>query len=201
MMHTTIASRWNADLIDQNYETWLSSPDSLTPEWRAFFEGFELAQSTESTPPASLSADPTSESFASKQSRLIGAIYAYRSIGHTIAAFNPLTKEAPLNPRLTLERLGLEESDLDTVFHTGNYLGGVEMTARELLDRLQKTYCHTVDGVCRDIDTDKFLLKSKNMSDLAKIQEIMIAMEERTYTLDQVLERIIGFYGRFVPFS
>ena len=143
MKHSTIASRWNADLIDQNYETWLSSPDSLPTEWRAFFEGFELAQSPSSATKAAAS-DNTPEGFASKQSRLIGAIYAYRSIGHTIAHFNPLNKETPHNPRLTLERLGLEEADLDTVFHTGNYLHGVEMTARELLQRLQQTYCHTV---------------------------------------------------------
>ena len=143
MKHSTIASRWNADLIDQNYETWLTSPDSLPTEWRAFFEGFELAQSPSSATKAAAS-DNTPEGFASKQSRLIGAIYAYRSIGHTIAHFNPLNKETPHNPRLTLERLGLEEADLDTVFHTGNYLNGVEMTARELLQRLQQTYCHTV---------------------------------------------------------
>ena len=62
-------------------------------------------------------------------------------------------------------------------------------------------YCHAVDGECRKIDQDKILLKSKNMSDLHKIQEIMIAMEEKTYTIEQVLERIIGFYGRFVAFS
>ena len=143
MKHSTIASRWNADLIDQNYETWLTSPDSLPTEWRAFFEGFELAQSPSSASKAAAS-DNTPEGFASKQSRLIGAIYAYRSIGHTIAHFNPLNKEAPHNPRLTLERLGLEEADLDTIFHTGNYLNGVEMTARELLQRLQQTYSHTV---------------------------------------------------------
>lgn len=145
MKHTTIASRWNADLIDHNYEAWQTSPDLLDPEWRAFFEGFELAQADgAATTAASSAVDASAASFASKQSRLIGAIYAYRSIGHTIARFNPLTKEAPVNPRLTLERLGLEESDLDTVFHTGNYLNGVEMTARELIERLQKTYCHTV---------------------------------------------------------
>ena len=148
MKHSTIASRWNADLIDQNYETWRTSPESLTPEWRAFFEGFELALATaEPTTAESTTAAPSSsiaEPSGSQHSRLIGAIYAYRSIGHTIANFNPLSKEPPFNPRLTLERLGFEEADLDKVFHTGNYLNGVDMSARELFDRLQKTYCHTV---------------------------------------------------------
>ncbi|MGJ8650053.1 MAG: 2-oxoglutarate dehydrogenase E1 component [Opitutaceae bacterium] len=143
MKHSTIASRWNADLIDQNYEAWLSDPQSIDAEWRAFFEGFELAQSTAKTDIANVSPS-SADSDATRQARAIGLIYAYRSIGHTIAKFNPLDQEAPINPRLTLERLGFTEADLDRVFHTGNYLGGLEMTLRELIERLEKTYCHTI---------------------------------------------------------
>jgi len=62
-------------------------------------------------------------------------------------------------------------------------------------------YCHTGEGECTDIDMEGFMLKSKNMSDLIKILEIMSAMEERTYTLEQALERVIWFYGKYVPFS
>lgn len=140
MTHSKIANRWNADLIDQNYSQWLSNPDSLDSEWRAFFEGFELAQAEVETPSVGRDSS-TAKNDASKQSRIIGAIYAFRSIGHTIATFNPLTKDVPLNARLSLERLGLDESDLDKVFYTGNYLDGVEMTGRELLRRLKDTYC------------------------------------------------------------
>ncbi len=143
-MHTTIASRWNADLIDRNFEIWLSEPDSLDSEWRAFFDGFDLAQNNTNGSVTHSAGDHPVESVASKQARVIGAIYAFRAIGHTIAEFNPLTKEAPFNARLTLERLGFEESDLDQVFHTGNYMGGVEMSLRELLERLKKTYCSTI---------------------------------------------------------
>lgn len=145
MRHSTIASRWNADLIDQNYEAWLASPENVDAEWRAFFEGFELAQSNGSSSSSSTTKhSAATESDAIKQARFIGAIYSYRSIGHTIAHFNPLTKDAPSNPRLTLDRLGFEESDLDKVFHTGNYLNGVEMSVRDLFDRLEKTYCRAV---------------------------------------------------------
>ncbi|MEM1222463.1 MAG: 2-oxoglutarate dehydrogenase E1 component [Verrucomicrobiota bacterium] len=142
MKHLSIASRWNADLIDQNYESWLDNPSHVDSEWRAFFEGFELANRNGTTPASTT--PPKMDASASKQARLIGLIYAYRSIGHTIAKFNPLLNEAPSNPRLTLERLGFDESDLDTVFHTGNYLGGVEMTLRELIQRLEQTYCGTI---------------------------------------------------------
>lgn len=145
MKHSTIANRWNADLIDQNYDIWRTSPEQLDAEWRAFFEGFELANEDNSSALDVGNVSSTRlDSDATKQARAIGLIYAYRSIGHTIAAVNPLTKETPTNPRLTLERLGFDESDLDRVFHTGNYLGGAEMTLRELIERLEKTYCHTI---------------------------------------------------------
>lgn len=145
MKHSTIANRWNVDLIDEKYDLWRTSPDALDAEWRAFFEGFELAQEHSEAQTGIANVSPSkADSDATRQSRAIGLIYAYRSIGHTIAAVNPLTKEAPTNPRLTLERLGFDESDLDRVFHTGNYLGGNEMTLRELIERLEKTYCHTI---------------------------------------------------------
>jgi 2-oxoglutarate dehydrogenase E1 component len=150
MKHSPVASRWNADLIDQNYETWLTDPSALDREWQAFFEGFNLGLSE--APPATGAKTVTSDepdrfsedSFAIKQARAIGLIYAYRSIGHTIAQFNPLNKESPTNPRLTLQRLGFDEADLEQTFHTGNYLGGLEMKLGELRERLEKTYCDTI---------------------------------------------------------
>jgi 2-oxoglutarate dehydrogenase E1 component len=150
MKQTSVASRWNADLIDQNYEIWLTDPSSLDREWQAFFEGFNLGLSE--APPsgderAGDSTEPdrfSEDSFAIKQARAIGLIYAYRSIGHTIARVNPLVKEAASNPRLTLQRLGFDQSDLKQIFHTGNYLGGLEMRLGELRERLEETYCNTI---------------------------------------------------------
>ena len=76
--HSNITSRWNADLIDQNYEHWHSNPEILSPEWRAFFEGFEIGQDTVAGLPELNSVDSNNpDSDASKQSRAIGLIYAY----------------------------------------------------------------------------------------------------------------------------
>ncbi|MFU8848350.1 MAG: 2-oxoglutarate dehydrogenase E1 component [Opitutales bacterium] len=151
MKHSPVTSRWNADLIDQNYEIWLNQPSALDSEWQAFFEGFNLGLSEAPAPRSEGStAEPeapkrfSEDSFAIKQARAIGLIYAYRSIGHTEAKVNPLAKEAPTNPRLTLQRLGFDEADLKEIFHTGNYLGGLEMKLGELKDRLEATYCNTI---------------------------------------------------------
>ena len=71
-----------------------------------------------------------------KHARLYGAIYSYRDIGHTQGTFDPLKDEVDENPRLTLERLGLDSTDMKEV-HFTNYLGGVRMKVGELLERLQ----------------------------------------------------------------
>ena len=54
---------------------------------------------------------------------------------------------------------------------------------RKTMEIPTQTYCYTFYGVCKDIDTERFQLKSKNISDLLKIQDIMITMEERSYIL------------------
>ncbi len=145
MKNLTFASRWNADLIEEYYRQWLVDSEAVDPAWAAFFEGFELARTPDLNgkpiAPELRSGEGTDLEMAKKQARFTGAIYAYRLIGHTQADINPLYHQPPQNPRLSLERLGFTERDLDLIFDTGNYLGGVRMSLQELLRRLHKTYC------------------------------------------------------------
>ncbi|MBT4223598.1 MAG: 2-oxoglutarate dehydrogenase E1 component [Opitutae bacterium] len=144
MKNLNFATQWNADLIESQFEVWQTDPGSLDLEWRAFFEGFELGRTT----PAQITG-PDNESIEHsvdprKQARFTGAIYAYRSIGHTQATIDPLAKKTPDNPRLSMQRLGFDNADLGEVYDTGNYLGGQKLTVEQLLDNLQKTYCGNV---------------------------------------------------------
>src|SRR5438132_1035098 len=41
-MRTSIDSRANIDLIEENYRRWQQNPESVDSGWSAFFEGFEL---------------------------------------------------------------------------------------------------------------------------------------------------------------
>ncbi len=157
MKNPSFATRWNADLIDENYNRWLKEPDALDSNWRAFFEGFELARDGHGIPKVSLTETANGRELATgvqtltpqagtdpkKQARFTGAIYAFRSIGHTQGRFNPIKNIEP-NVRLSLERLGFSPEDLDSVFDTGNYLGGVSMPLRQLLENLEATYCHHI---------------------------------------------------------
>jgi 2-oxoglutarate dehydrogenase E1 component len=142
MKNLRFASRWNADTLDEYYARWLEDPDAVDAQWQLFFEGFELGHARDdeeaatlpnangvsgngsaATPPSPTPPPPPASTPPApdqpltgidpkKQARVIGAIYAYRSIGHTQAHINPLFGPEP-NPRLSVDRLGCTEAGLE----------------------------------------------------------------------------------------
>src|SRR5215468_2411328 len=103
-MRTTIAARANLELIDQNYARWQQDPASVDPSWAAFFEGFELGNLPQKNGAAvAVPQKPTRES--PLQTRIDGLVYAYRTLGHTIARVNPLAEKRPENPLLSLREM------------------------------------------------------------------------------------------------
>ncbi|HXX42492.1 MAG TPA: 2-oxoglutarate dehydrogenase E1 component [Chthoniobacterales bacterium] len=139
-MRTSIAARANLDLIDENYRRWQENPESVDPGWSAFFEGFELGNMPQKNG-AGLKAAPRESQL---QTRVDGLIYAYRTLGHTIALVNPLAEKRPENPLLTLRELGFGEKDLDLRVSSKFFLDNQEMTLREMISRLEKIYASSV---------------------------------------------------------
>jgi 2-oxoglutarate dehydrogenase E1 component len=141
-MALSFANRSNADLLDQNYERWRQDPSSVDATWAAFFEGFELGnvQSKNGAAAATNGVAPGTEE-APLQTRVDGLVYAYRTLGHTIANLDPLADERPTNPLLSLRELGFGEKDLDLVVSTKYFLGGKSMKLREMIAELEKIYC------------------------------------------------------------
>jgi 2-oxoglutarate dehydrogenase E1 component len=80
-----------------------------------------------------------------KQVRVLQLINAYRVKGHERAGLDPLE----MNPRpevkeMTLAGNNLGEADLDTVFNTGSLFGVEAAPLREIIERVEKTYCGTI---------------------------------------------------------
>src|ERR1700726_2299337 len=145
-MRTTIDARANLELLEENYRRWQENPESVDSGWSAFFEGFELgnlpqrngAVAVKGAPPH---AEPRE---AQLQTRVDGLVYAYRTLGHTIALVNPLGEKRPENSSLTLRELGFNEKDLDLRVLSKFFLDNEEMTLREMIVRLQKIYAGSI---------------------------------------------------------
>ena len=98
-MWSSLATRANLDLLEENYRRWRQNPESVDSGWAAFFEGFELGELPERN---GAPAKPAEDREGSLQSRVDGLVYAYRTLGHTIARLDPLADKRRENPLLTL---------------------------------------------------------------------------------------------------
>ena len=140
-MAISFANRSNADLLDQNYERWRKDPASVDSVWAAFFEGFELGSVQSNTSAGAAQGGAAAGEEMPLQTRVDGLVYAYRTLGHTIANLDPLADERPQNPLLSLRELGFDEKDLDLAVGSKFFLGGQRMKLRELIGALEKIYC------------------------------------------------------------
>ena len=143
---STFTARWSEGLIDENYERWRSNPQSVDPDWAAFFEGFELgfAKSEENGETTVAEPVPGTLPDSSLQTRVEALVYAYRTLGHTIADLDPLDLLKRSNPLLTLKELGFEERELDLVVSSRFFKEGKKMKLREMIRELEAVYCGTV---------------------------------------------------------
>src|SRR6516162_11241151 len=103
-MRTSIAARANLNVLEQNYARWQEDPASVDPSWAAFFEGFELGNLPQRNG-AGLAAPQKVTRESPLQTRIDGLVYAYRTLGHTIARVNPLAEKRPENSLLSLREL------------------------------------------------------------------------------------------------
>ncbi|HEY6206431.1 MAG TPA: 2-oxoglutarate dehydrogenase E1 component [Chthoniobacterales bacterium] len=148
-MRTSIAARANLELIDENYERWQDDPRSVDSSWSAFFEGFELGNVPEKDGAVTAARD------GQLQTRVDGLIYAYRTLGHTIARVNPLAEARPQNPMLSLRELGFSDKDLDLAVSSKFFLDNEQMSLREMIARLEKIYAGSIGAEFMHIQNNR----------------------------------------------
>jgi 2-oxoglutarate dehydrogenase E1 component len=138
-MRPSFATRLNLNLLEENYERWQENPRAVDSSWAAFFEGFELG---EFEPTNGAAAVAPAES--PLQTRVDGLVYAYRTLGHTIANVNPLADTRPTNPLLLLRELGFSEKDLDAQVSSRFFYDGRSMSLRDMIRTLENLYADTI---------------------------------------------------------
>ena len=140
-MWSSLSTRANLDLLEENYRQWQQNPESVNSGWAAFFEGFELGELPERN---GAPAKPVEGREGSLQSRVDGLVYAYRTLGHTIARLDPLTDRRRENPLLTLRELGFSEKDLDLRVSSKFFFDNRQMTLREMIATLESIYASAI---------------------------------------------------------
>src|SRR3977135_1020981 len=144
-MRTSIAARANLELIEENYRRWQEDPRSVDSGWSAFFEGFELGNLPQRNgATATAPARSTEVCENPLQTRIDGLVYAYRTLGHTIARVNPLADKRPENPLLTLRELGFSGKDLDLRIASQFFFDNRQMSLREMIALLEKIYASSI---------------------------------------------------------
>src|SRR5438067_13861722 len=103
-MRTSIATRANLQLIEDNYRRWRQNPESVDSGWAAFFEGFELGVT-----PVRHGAvvKPAEVRESSLLSRVDGLVYDYLTHCQTLARLDPLLDSSQEYPLLTLRKLAV----------------------------------------------------------------------------------------------
>jgi 2-oxoglutarate dehydrogenase E1 component len=122
--------------VEEMYRQYLADPDSLEESWRYFFKGFEFARENFSEGIPSETLD--------KEFKVINLIDSYRKRGHLFTKTNPVRSRRRYFPTLDPDNFGLEEKDMDSVFHAGKEIGPGPATLRDIIDHLQQTYCQSI---------------------------------------------------------
>ena len=134
--------------IENLYQDFLKDPNSIDPDLKKFFEGFDFAVANGAASAPSVTTTTTTTTVEDvdwmKEIRVYRLILGYRNKGHLLAKTNPIRERKDRGANLDLAFFGLSDKDLDTVYQVGNIIGLGATTLRNILAHLQKVYANHV---------------------------------------------------------
>ncbi len=144
--------------IENMYREFVKDPNSVDPEMKKFFEGFDFAVGNGASAsngnatngsvsvPVSVSTTVATEGIdpiAIGWQKELGAyrmILGYRNKGHLVAKTNPIRERKDRDANLNLKFFGLSEEDLGKTFQVGERIGIGATTLENIQAHLQKVY-------------------------------------------------------------
>ena len=138
--------------IEGLYQDFVKDPESVDPDFRRFFEGFDFAVSSGSATNGHAVAETAQPAGAvamdagqlTKEFSVFNLILAYRNKGHLVATTNPIRKRKDRGANLDLKYFGLTDADLATTFQAGKFVGLGNATLQQILDKLKAIYTQHV---------------------------------------------------------
>lgn len=173
----------NLAFLEDLYSNYIRNPQSVAPEWQAYFgqmlngdRATATAQIGPSFSPPSLfgarngipqgnghagtngQAAAHDMDVAIRQEKVTQLVRNYRMRGHLFAKVNPLGERATTSEtwrdekHLDPKHFGFTDADMDRRYSTVGIGGADNLTLRELLTRLQTTYCRYIGVQFMHID-------------------------------------------------
>ncbi len=156
----------NAPYVEELYEAYLDDPDTVSDDWRGYFDALRLLPAVDGTARSDVAQRPAVKRFvelvkhaksgaasstdrihfARKQVAVQSLVAAYRLVGTRKAQLDPLHRAPiPSMPDLAAAFYGLSPADLSTTFSGADtYFSDDDLTLAELLAALEETYCGTL---------------------------------------------------------
>ena len=146
----------DASALQDLYEQYKSNPAQIAPDWRLFFEGFDLGvhhdtgmPETPDTPVIPLSTPTKTDSFAAadnyrEEFAVVALIDAYRSRGHLLSKTNPIRERKFRDPGVDLGAHGLTEAHLGHTYRAARLLGLKPAPLSDIIAHLQSIYCRSI---------------------------------------------------------
>lgn len=172
------------EAIEDLYRKYKADPESVDESFRYFFQGFDLAVTRFPVKPGEGS---VSVENSRKELAVMNLITAYRRRGHLFTKTNPVRTRRSYTPTLAIENFDLAESDLDREFEVGHEVGLGKATLREIIARLEKTYCTSIGVEYRYMTKPEIVRWLQDKMELSENRE-MLSREAKLRILDRLVE-------------
>ncbi|MFN3665217.1 MAG: 2-oxoglutarate dehydrogenase E1 component [Sediminibacterium sp.] len=156
--------------IERLYQEFIQNPESIDPDMKKFFEGFDFAVANGSGAQANLNGASSGTDSGidwMKEIKVYRLILGYRNKGHLLSKTNPIRARKDRGANLELSFFGLSEADMNTVYQAGNLIGLGATTLKNILNHLEKCYASNVG------------IEFKYISDQKKIDWLTNEMESK----------------------
>ena len=149
--HDALLGAQNLPFVESLYADFLEEPTSVDPEWRRYFEALGASDVTadevrprppdESSIFGARAAEGGGFDLAVVQDRVDQLVRAFRVRGHMAALLDPLGLPRRGHPELNYRHYGLTPADLERDFSAATLSGPKVLPLKDILSRLEKTYC------------------------------------------------------------
>ncbi|MEO8012173.1 MAG: thiamine pyrophosphate-dependent enzyme, partial [Dokdonella sp.] len=213
---TSALSGGNAAFVEDLYECWLRDPDTVSAEWRSYFDAIRGAAANDLGHAGAIAhIEAAQRNGAShrvvesdgavqsqKQAGVLKLVTAYRSRGHLAAKLDPLDLAGtfgdaeletlgllprPSAPDLELDFHGLSDADLDTEFNTSSLGGPHRAKLRDIVAFIKATYAGSIGVEFMHIsDAEQRLWMHEQMERAGGTYALSV--EEKKHLLDKLTQ-------------